>query len=183
LAQYDLVGLQAERDVSRLMEAFRSRDDAEVIDEHVVRFGPNRVFAESFPIGIDADAFVRNGRNRGLRAVRLADGERLVIGVDRLDYTKGIPQRFQAFERLLELREDLAGQVSLLQIAPPTRGEMPPIAPSAMRPSSCRAGSTGVSPISTGRRSATSTAPCRASGSRICSGSRRWGWSRRWPMA
>jgi trehalose-6-phosphate synthase len=44
LAQYDLVGLQAERDVSRLMEAFRSRDDAEVIDEHVVRFGPNRVF-------------------------------------------------------------------------------------------------------------------------------------------
>jgi trehalose 6-phosphate synthase len=58
LAQYDLVGLQAERDVSRLMEAFRSRDDAEVIDEHVVRFGPNRVFAESFPIGIDADAFV-----------------------------------------------------------------------------------------------------------------------------
>jgi trehalose 6-phosphate synthase len=57
--------------------------------------------------------------------VRLAEGERLVIGVDRLDYTKGIPQRFQAFERLLELREDLAGQVSLLQIAPPTRGEMP----------------------------------------------------------
>ncbi len=125
LAQYDLVGFQAERDVSRLMEAFRSRDDAEVIDEHVVRFGPNRVFAESFPIGIDADAFQEMAAAEDLAPVRLAKGERLVVGVDRLDYTKGIPQRFQAFERLLEIRDDLSGQVSLLQIAPPTRGEMP----------------------------------------------------------
>jgi len=124
LAQFDLVGLQAERDVSRLMEAFRSRDDAEVIDGNVVRFGRNRVYAESFPIGIDADAFQATAETGDFAPVRLAEGERLVIGVDRLDYTKGIPQRFQAFERLLELREDLAGQVSLLQIAPPTRGEV-----------------------------------------------------------
>jgi trehalose 6-phosphate synthase len=124
LAQYDLLGLQAQRDVSRLMEAFRSREDAVVEDERVVRFGPNRVLAENFPIGIDAEGFRRMAADSTAAPVRLEEGERLVIGVDRLDYSKGIPQRFQAFERLLETRGDLAGKVSLLQIAPPTRSEV-----------------------------------------------------------
>jgi trehalose 6-phosphate synthase len=124
LAQYDLLGLQAQRDVARLLEAFRSREDAVFEEEGVVRFGPNRVFAERFPIGIDADAFRRMASDSTAARVRLEAGERLAIGVDRLDYTKGIPHRFQAFERLLESRDDLAGRISLLQIAPPTRSEV-----------------------------------------------------------
>jgi trehalose 6-phosphate synthase len=128
LAQYDLVGLQARRDVARLLEAFRAREDAEVEEERdgagVVRFGPNRVLGESFPIGIDTEGFRRMAADSTAARVRLEEGEQLAIGVDRLDYSKGIPQRFQAFERLLETREDLAGRISLLQIAPPTRQDV-----------------------------------------------------------
>src|SRR3546814_17386007 len=46
-----------------------------------------------------------------------------IIGVDRLDYTKGIPERFHAYEKLLENYPDTHGQVSFLQIAPTSRGE------------------------------------------------------------
>ncbi|MGR3542287.1 MAG: alpha,alpha-trehalose-phosphate synthase (UDP-forming), partial [Hasllibacter sp.] len=55
---------------------------------------------------------------------RDVEGRALVIGVDRLDYSKGLPQRFRAFGTLLDRRPDLARKVELLQIAPPTRGEV-----------------------------------------------------------
>ncbi|WP_306397610.1 alpha,alpha-trehalose-phosphate synthase (UDP-forming) [Telluria beijingensis] len=55
----------------------------------------------------------------------IAPGVRLLVGVDRMDYTKGIPQRLQAFERLLEQRPELRGQVTLLQIGAPCRGALP----------------------------------------------------------
>src|SRR3546814_690465 len=48
-----------------------------------------------------------------------------IIGVDRLDYTKGIPERFHAYEKLLENYPDTHGQVSFLQIAPTSRGDVP----------------------------------------------------------
>lgn len=49
------------------------------------------------------------------------EGRRVLLGVDRLDYTKGILERLQAFELLLERRVDLRGQVTLVQIAVPSR--------------------------------------------------------------
>jgi len=48
-----------------------------------------------------------------------------VLGVDRLDYTKGIPERIRAFVRLLEEHPEHHGRVVLLQIAEPSRGEVP----------------------------------------------------------
>src|SRR3546814_14913147 len=48
-----------------------------------------------------------------------------IIGVDRLDYTKGIPERFHAYEKLLENYPDTHGQVRFLQIAPTSRGDVP----------------------------------------------------------
>lgn len=124
LAQYDLVGLQAKRDVARLLEAFRSRPDAVLEEGGVARFGPNRVLARSFPIGIDVAAFTEMAAREDGAPIPLEPGQKLLIGVDRLDYSKGIPQRFQGFERLLERCPDYVEKVSLLQIAPPTRGEV-----------------------------------------------------------
>ncbi len=126
LASFDLIGLQAQRDVARLLEAFRSRKDAEFLPDGAIRFGEHRVEARNFPVGIDAAAFAREAvaATKARPGVSLEPGERLIIGVDRLDYSKGIPNRFKAFARLLEKRETLSGQVTLLQIAPPTREEV-----------------------------------------------------------
>ena len=59
------------------------------------------------------------------RRFGIAPGMRLLVGVDRMDYTKGIPERLQAFELLLEERPELLGQVTLLQIGAPCRGALP----------------------------------------------------------
>uniref|UniRef100_UPI00396CADEC alpha,alpha-trehalose-phosphate synthase (UDP-forming) n=1 Tax=Paracoccus sp. TaxID=267 RepID=UPI00396CADEC len=56
--------------------------------------------------------------------MRVLTGAQMMIGVDRLDYSKGIPHRFRAFQLLLEKIPDLHEKISFLQIAPPTRGEV-----------------------------------------------------------
>ena len=51
-------------------------------------------------------------------------GRRLLLGVDRLDYTKGIPERLRAIELLLELRPELRREITFVQVAVPSRGEI-----------------------------------------------------------
>jgi trehalose 6-phosphate synthase/phosphatase len=79
-----------------------------------------------FPIGVDANAFNKLADDPGVReeAVQIrakARGERLLVGIDRLDYTKGIPHRLLAFERLLEREPRYRGKVRLVQVAVPSR--------------------------------------------------------------
>ncbi len=81
------------------------------------------------PISIDAAALAERARGaavaRSLRTLRARfQGRRVLLGVDRLDYTKGIPERLRAFEFLLEQRRDLRGRVVLVQIAVPSRGDI-----------------------------------------------------------
>jgi trehalose 6-phosphate synthase len=80
----------------------------------------------AFPIGIDAEDFKR--MLRSARAVRMRDlmtaatvFRRLIVGVDRLDYSKGLEERFLGFERLLADNPDLRREVLMLQIAPVSR--------------------------------------------------------------
>lgn len=125
LAAYDLIGLQSQRDVAAFRDCFASVEGARVAPDGTVALGGRTVRAGAFPIGIDAAGFAAIAAQQGLdRTDAPAVGEHLIIGVDRLDYSKGLPQRFRAFGHLLDLRPDLAGKVSLLQIAPPTRGEL-----------------------------------------------------------
>ena len=79
-----------------------------------------------FPMGIDVATFERLANSPELpervRALRRAQGvEQLILGVDRLDYTKGIPRKLLAMERLLERSPHYRGKVRLLQIAVPSR--------------------------------------------------------------
>jgi trehalose 6-phosphate synthase/phosphatase len=79
-----------------------------------------------FPMGIDVDTFERLAESPEIPArvaeLRRAQGvERLLLGVDRLDYTKGIPRKLLAMERLLERSPHYRGKVRLLQIAVPSR--------------------------------------------------------------
>ncbi len=79
-----------------------------------------------YPIGIDAEEFVRLAGEPAVDAevaqVRASsEGQTIVLGVDRFDYTKGIPRRLLGFERLLERRPDLRKKIRFIQLAVPTR--------------------------------------------------------------
>ena len=74
---------------------------------------------------IAAQAAAADG-TRQIRRLRQSLGERtLMIGVDRLDYSKGLPARFQAFGQLLETCPETRGRIVFMQIAPPSRSEVP----------------------------------------------------------
>ncbi|HSP99521.1 MAG TPA: bifunctional alpha,alpha-trehalose-phosphate synthase (UDP-forming)/trehalose-phosphatase [Candidatus Dormibacteraeota bacterium] len=88
---------------------------------HLIEHGGRTVRVGAFPLGIDFSAY--EGRARRAPAA-VAEGPRVVLGVDRLDYTKGIPERLRAFERLLELHPEHHERVILLQIAVPSRSEV-----------------------------------------------------------
>src|SRR5262249_799945 len=92
----------------------------------VYKFGRRTVRIGTFPIGIDAKSFAEVAEKAISRpeAARLRNslqGARLAIGVDRVDYSKGLLNRFEAFDRLLQARPALKRTVALLQIAVPSR--------------------------------------------------------------
>jgi trehalose 6-phosphate synthase/phosphatase len=80
--------------------------------DHTVRIG-------AFPLGIDFERFEALARTAP--DAKRKSRERTVLGVDRLDYTKGIPERIRAFERLLELHPTYREEITLVQVAVPTR--------------------------------------------------------------
>ncbi len=87
----------------------------------LVEEGDRTCHAGAFPLGIDFDRFEQLARLAPAASERRG---RIILGVDRLDYTKGIPERIRAFERLLELHPDYREQLTLVQIAVPTRSRV-----------------------------------------------------------
>jgi trehalose 6-phosphate synthase len=84
----------------------------------------------SFPISIDFEDFERRARPASVlaKAAELradASGRRLVLGIDRLDYTKGLPQKLEAFRMMLRRHPELQGTVTLLQVVVPSREDIP----------------------------------------------------------
>jgi len=128
LMVYDVVGFQttADRDNFRRYVA-ASLDGEQLIGDRIAAQGETTL-ASVFPIGIDAAAFRKLAENESAKGPILPDvieGMKTIIGVDRLDYTKGLPERLRAFEMLLEEFPEHRGQVRLVQIAPPTRETLP----------------------------------------------------------
>ena len=121
LTYCDLVGFQTKNDRDNFADylvrrgATQARDGYE-IDGRRVRLG-------AFPVSIETKAYMRLARNAG-RSAMLAlvreslGGSRLVLSVDRLDCSKGIPERIKAFERFLEMNPDWHGKATLLQLTP-----------------------------------------------------------------
>ncbi len=87
----------------------------------------NRIInVDSFPMGIDYDKFAKQAKSkRTLRFVqefgKQVEDQKLLLTIDRLDYSKGIPQRIQAFNQLLEQHKELHGKVSMIMIVVPSR--------------------------------------------------------------
>jgi trehalose 6-phosphate synthase len=122
---YDLIGFQTDRDRDNFADLLRT-------DLHLrgsgTSFRTPRGLCRlaTFPIGIDAREFATSAEQsfadpqvERLRAS--LNGAKLIIGVDRLDYSKGLMQRIHALDRLLTQHPDLARKLSMLQIAVPSR--------------------------------------------------------------
>jgi trehalose 6-phosphate synthase len=122
LAAYDLIGLQTTTDVSNMIDFFVHGVDGRLLSDGRMRLG-DKIFAiESHPIGIDPDDFAQPGTDPS--PFRHGRHLRRIIGVDRLDYTKGLPQKFRAYRRYLEKFPENAGSIVLTQIVAPSRDSL-----------------------------------------------------------
>lgn len=183
LLDYDVVGFQTSADATNFRHYLEENGPAERVDDHHVSLDGRVVGFGRYPIGIDVDAFRAMAREArpdvAIDTARRAQlGRRQIIGVDRLDYSKGLPERFQAFGRLLSRHPELEKQVTFLQVAPPTREDVNAYADIRSELEASPAPSTAASPTSTGRRCAISTVPCRARRWPRCSAPAMSGWSR-----
>lgn len=124
----DLIGFQTEQDRGNFLNYVRQTGADVSAETHPFRAAGREPKVGFYPIGIDVEAFRATAhtpeadeRIRRLARAEVADH---IIGVDRLDYSKGLPDRLRAFERFLERWPELRKKTVLMQIAPPTRGEL-----------------------------------------------------------
>ncbi|MDB5474123.1 MAG: alpha,alpha-trehalose-phosphate synthase [Devosia sp.] len=126
LSRYDLVGMQAQRDVTAFTEFAEHQSPSSLSGDPLQWVDFSRTEIACFPIGSDPDAFARLAVSPAAtkmvkRMERAMDGQKLILGVDRLDYSKGLPQRVEAYEKLLANDSRFRRNVHMLQVAPPSR--------------------------------------------------------------
>jgi len=137
LCNYDLVGFQTEIDAANFSRYLSNEVGLKHIDGDSFDFDGRTVRIGVFPVGVETEAFARLGR-RAIESpfvrevLESLSGRAMIIGVDRLDYTKGIPERMNAFERFLTNFPDWRGKVTYLQIAPRSRTGIPEYADIAL---------------------------------------------------
>ena len=127
LSSYDLVGVQTERYLHNLTDTISTQLGASVSDR-VFSYEGGSTRLGVYPIGIESDFFTEAAQapSRGLaESLSISAGHRIILGVDRLDYTKGIPERLRTFERLLDHHPSVRGNVTLVQISSPSRTRVP----------------------------------------------------------
>lgn len=128
MCQYDLVGFQTSED----LDGFNSAVNAVFHDEAIFR--DQRIELDGralgvgvFPIGVDVDVVAHQAEeavqhdDQVKRLVHSMLGRKLLLGVDRLDYSKGLVERFTSYQTLLKLSADLLSKVTFIQIAPLSR--------------------------------------------------------------
>lgn len=129
MLSYDVIGFQTRIDRSNFARFVRNEIGGIDLGNGWLEVEGRRVRAEVFPIGIDADRFASfattaEARRRRMQIRSDLAGRKQIIGVDRLDYSKGIPERLRAFERMLKDYPQQRGKVSLLQVAPLSREDV-----------------------------------------------------------
>ena len=130
LYAYDLLGFQTTRDKDRFQSYVRLYGGGRIVGNDILEApGGRRFRTGAFPISIDTAHIERQAAaamaKPALRQLHASLERRmLAIGVDRLDYSKGLPERFHGFERYLQRHPDQKGSLTYLQIAPVSRGEV-----------------------------------------------------------
>ncbi|MCP5041129.1 MAG: bifunctional alpha,alpha-trehalose-phosphate synthase (UDP-forming)/trehalose-phosphatase, partial [bacterium] len=119
----DLIGFHVKGYADNFLDCVEKRLGSRVDRRTmVVEHGRRTIQVGVFPIGIEYGDYEQ--RAEAVRERPNPAGERIVLGLDRLDYTKGIPERIRSFERLLELHPEHREQVTLLQLAVPSRSQV-----------------------------------------------------------
>lgn len=126
LFAYDLVGLQSNTDLGHFSGYIGAELPADILGEHMFRAFGKTLQVQAMPIGIDVDEFTALGRSREAQDTYAQmrqeySRRRLLLGVERMDYSKGLPLRLQAFRQLLQNYPENLGSATLIQIASPSR--------------------------------------------------------------
>ena len=129
LCAYDLLGFQTEDHLHCFLDYIQREAGGEVGKDGTVKVFGRTLKAKAFPIGIDTEMFaqmaVESEESRQVHRLQDSLGQRdLMIGVDRLDYSKGLIKRVKAFDHLLTAYPDNRGKVVFLQINPPSRSDV-----------------------------------------------------------
>jgi trehalose 6-phosphate synthase len=128
---YDVVGFQTETDAGNFHDCIVSANAGRVASGDWCEIDGRRMQVSAFPIGIDTEAFAKEARaaEKSMtvkRTLASLEGRDLIIGVDRLDYSKGLKQRIEAFCMFLERSPQAErARVTMLQITPKSRSEVP----------------------------------------------------------
>jgi trehalose 6-phosphate synthase len=129
MLDYDVIGFQTQEWLESFVHYIEKELDGTVDEDGTVHYEGKTVLARAFPIGIDFEEFT--AATNSTEAIAARDqlkasslDKKVLIGVDRLDYSKGVEERFHGYERFLTRNPDQREDVVLLQIAPPSRGEV-----------------------------------------------------------
>jgi trehalose 6-phosphate synthase len=127
---YDLVGLQTSNDLRNFHDYLYREGVGYALADGLLQAYDRTLRAQDFPIGIDAEDFAQmavsaEAVRASQRLSRSLLGRKLIIGVDRLDYTKGVPERLRAYEILLQNYPAQRRQVTFVQISAPSREDVP----------------------------------------------------------
>jgi trehalose 6-phosphate synthase len=126
LCDYDIIGLQTRKDIENFKSFLSAECDAKIVGgEKVEAFG-RTITLRHCPIGIDGPGFANEVHSEAAkqaadRISRFLGQRQLIIGVDRMDYSKGLPQRFAAVGRMFDLYPETRGRTTFTHIAPPSR--------------------------------------------------------------
>jgi trehalose 6-phosphate synthase len=123
---YDLIGFQTVEWLESFLHYVERELELKVSPDGTFEYEGRTITARAFPIGIDFEEFTEAAKSQQAKSGydklhNSARGRKVVIGVDRLDYSKGLGERFDSYERFLTENPDMAKEIVLLQIAPPSR--------------------------------------------------------------
>lgn len=130
MLSYDLIGFQNQTWLDSFLHYCWKELQAEVdFESGTVTLDEHSTIAKSYPIGIDYDFFMSKGETEAARKAekRLATslrGRIGMIGVDRLDYSKGIPERIDGIGRFFDMQPERVEDLVFIQIAPPSREDI-----------------------------------------------------------
>ncbi len=130
LTAYDVVGFQTDSDLRAFHSGIEYLFGADTLrPERRIAIGERQLLADVFPIGVDVDAIQSeavDARQSEMvqRTIDSLVGRKLMMGVDRLDYSKGLVERFAAYRQFLETFPDNVGRITYIQIAPLSRTEV-----------------------------------------------------------
>ena len=130
LVSYDLIGFQTDYDLENFTGCISRENIAIPLGENRFKTGSHEFKVGKFGIGIETDKFTdtaqRSEKSALVRRMRESmTGRDLIIGVDRLDYSKGITNRIEAFEHFVQNNPEYKSKVTFLQVTPKSRSEVP----------------------------------------------------------